>query len=112
VYVELDNFTHSAAAGPGGTTGYKVSLEQQIQLFHDADGVLAWRTPSEKVEDFSRNRRREFYTVQIIELPATLTVGAYRLKVTVEDTATGAVSERILPIEIVADPGLAQGTVD
>jgi len=112
VYLELDNFAHSAASGPGGSAGYKVALEQSLELFHDADGVLAWRTPAETVADFSRNRRKEFYTVQIIELPATLSVGAYRLKAVVEDEATGAVAERIIPIEIVADPALAQGAAD
>ncbi|MEC9373748.1 MAG: hypothetical protein VYC34_07885, partial [Planctomycetota bacterium] len=82
--------------------------EQQISLYHDADGVLAWRTEREALSDFSRNRRREFYTVQLVELPETLTVGRYQLKVTVRDKTTDAISEATVPIEIVADPSLTR----
>lgn len=107
VYVELDDFASKPATGESGAAGYKVHLEQEVSVFHDSDGVLAWRTAAQPVEDFSRNRRREFYTVQVIELPEALTVGAYRLKVSVRDKATGALAESIIPFEVVADANLA-----
>jgi len=107
VYVELDNFASSAGTNGDGTAGFRVNLEQEVALYDRADGVLAWRTGVKPVTDFSRNRRKEFYTVQIIELPDTLTIGAYRLKVTVNDETSGATAERIIPIEIVAQEGLA-----
>lgn len=108
VYVELDNFTHRAASGPNGEPGFMVELGQELSLYHDADGLLAWRQPEQKVEDFSRNRRNDFFIVQRIDLPETLSVGAYRLKITMRDKATGSIAERILPIEFVADAALVR----
>lgn len=108
VYVELDHFATRPRTGPNGVDGYAVELSQELSLFHDADGLLAWRKPPEDVSDFSRNRRRDFYMVQMIELPANLTVGSYRLKVTIRDKATSAVAESIMPIEVVADPQLVE----
>lgn len=108
VYAELDHFTHRAATGPDGEPGFSVELGQELSLYHDADGLLAWRQPEQIVKDFSRNRRRDFFIVQRIDLPETLSVGAYRLKVTMRDKATGAVAERIIPIELVADAALVR----
>ncbi len=112
IYVEIENFTTSVSSGPDGQTGFQVELEEELQLFHEADGVLAWRQPVERINDFSRNRRRDFFLAQLIELPAELTVGAYRLKVRVTDRATDAVSEAIIPIEIVADAALVRAPED
>jgi hypothetical protein len=44
----------------------------------------------------------------MIELPATLSIGRYNLKVTVTDRTTGAQAERVLPIEVVADARLVR----
>lgn len=109
VYIELEDFSSQPSSSESGTPGFLVELGQELNLFHDADGLLAWRKPEEVVKDFSRNKRRDFYMVQLIELPETLTVGKYRLKATIRDRATGAVSEAILPIEIVADAALVRG---
>lgn len=108
VYVQLDHFTHRAATGDNGEAGYIVELAQELSLYHDADGLLAWRQPEQLVRDFSRERRRDFFVVQRIDLPETLSVGAYRLKITMRDKATGAIAERILPIELVADVALVR----
>lgn len=108
VYVELEHFTHRSATGADGEPGYIVELGQELSLYHDADGLLAWRQPEQQVKDFSRNRRRDFFIVQRIDLPETLSVGSYRLKITMRDKATGAVAERILPIELVADVALVR----
>jgi hypothetical protein len=42
----------------------------------------------------------------MIDLPASLSVGRYQLKVIVRDHADGSEDERVIPIEIVADPRL------
>lgn len=104
VYIELSNYTHSPAKARG-VEGFEVRLSQDLTLYHagsEGDTVV-WRRPFKDIDDFSRKRRRDFYTTQVIELPATLGVGAYRLKVTVSDKASAAVAEAIVPIEFVAE---------
>lgn len=111
VYTELDGFVHDEVAletAAGDVPGYEVELVQDIELRHAADDLLAWRRGGASVRDSSRNRVRDFYLVNQIELPATLTVGRYTLKVITRDAnRSGAVSEAKVTIEIVADPSLA-----
>jgi hypothetical protein len=85
-----------------------VELTRELSLYHDADGLLAWRRPAVDITDSSLNRRRDFFFSEVIELPRTLSVGAYRLKVSVTDRVTGAVAESILAIDVVADPRLTR----
>lgn len=108
LYVEAENFTHRGVADEAGEPGYAVELTQELSLYHDADGLLAWRMPAQEIRDVSKRRRRDFFVVQRIDLPETLSVGAYRLKVTLRDRAAGAIAEQILPIQIVADPALVR----
>lgn len=111
VYAELDHFQTSPGRDEAGDAGYLVEVGQELSLFHEVDGLLAWRMSEQIVRDFSRNRRRDFYMVQMIELPENLTVGKYQLKVTIRDQPAGSIAEKTLPIEIVADAKLirAQG---
>lgn len=109
VYTELADFRSEAAMGPGGESGRRVRLTQDLSLYHDADGLLAWREANQKIDEFSRNERRDFFLVQLIELPRTLTVGRYRLKVTLVDEVAGSTAEAVIPIDVVADAGLVGG---
>ena len=117
VYTELDRFAHRAAreSDPGraeigaaaeGEELLTVELTQELSLWHDADGSAQWKHPEQTVVEVSRNRRRDFYLVQQVELPANLSVGKYNLKVSVRDRVSGAVDEAQIPIVIVADPAL------
>jgi hypothetical protein len=85
-----------------------VDLAQELSLFTDADGLLAWHDPGRGVVETNRTKRTDFYLVQMIELPATLSIGRFNLKVTVTDRTTGAQAERVLPIEVVADARLVR----
>ena len=87
-----------------------MNLSQALQLYHDADGTLAWSRPEEEVIETSRNKRRDFYLVNDITFPPTLTIGAYRLKVIMRDKVSGQVEERVIPFEVVADAALAAGS--
>lgn len=102
VYAEVKHFVPSDARSGDG---YEVSLIQDLALFHyaDATDTLAWQRRGDEIRDESRNRRQDFFTAQIIELPETLSVGTYRLKVTIRDRTGGGMAERIVPIEVVAD---------
>ncbi|MCW5766202.1 MAG: hypothetical protein KIT68_09535 [Phycisphaeraceae bacterium] len=108
VYVEVANFAHRPVSGsPGGGEGeYAVELSQELNLFHDADGLLAWRSPERSAREVSRNMRRDYFLTQRIDLPPTLTVGRYRLKVIVRDKTSGAQAETTIAINIVADAAL------
>ena len=104
VYVELEHFKHTSIS-QDGVWGYEVSLSQDLRLYHMATGgdALVWRLPDEPVDDFSQNQRRDFYVVQLVNLPATLGVGGYRFKISIKDNASGDIVEEVIPIEIVAD---------
>jgi hypothetical protein len=113
VYTELDAFaTRPARSGDPLQTSVAMSeqvsvqLTQTLSLYNDKDGLLAWHRPPQSVTETSRSARRDFYLIQIIELPPTLSIGRYNLKVTVADATSGAEAESIIPIDIVADPSL------
>lgn len=112
LYVEVDGFGARSASDEDGRPAFRVELTRELSLYHDADGLLAWRRPAADINDISLNRRRDFFFSEVIELPQTLTVGSYRLKVAVTDRVTGAVAETILPINIVADARLTRTGFD
>lgn len=105
VYAELDRFK----SVKGADESYTVSLSQEIVLYNESDGLAVWRQPAVEVVDKSRNQRRDFFVVQLIRLPARLSVGKYVLKVRIIDTQAGnggSLDEASVPIQIVADPSL------
>lgn len=111
VYTELDGFMARAArSGDPVQNGVpmaeqvSVELTQSLTLFHDSDGLQAWHKPAQRVVETTRAARRDFYLIHTIELPANLTIGKYRLKVTVTDATSGASDEVTMPITIVASP--------
>jgi hypothetical protein len=110
VYIELDGFLSRPARGVDPVDSsmslsdqVSVELSQSLTLFHDPSGLQAWHRPAKSVVDTSRNKRRDFYLIQQIELPDTLSVGKYNLKVTVKDVTSGSEAEAVLPISVVAD---------
>ncbi len=110
VYVEIDGFTARPAregdpvqANLSLAEQVSVDLAQSLTLYQDPSGLLSWHRPARPVIETSRNKRRDFYIIHQIELPATLSIGRYNLKVLVKDRTTGAEAEAIIPIQIVAD---------
>lgn len=109
VYTELENFASRPAtqADPVQQSvplsdQYTVDLTQSLSLYHDPSGLLAWHRPAQKVIETTRGKRRDFYLIHTVELPASLTIGTYVLKVTVVDKTTGASDEVNIPIKVVA----------
>ncbi len=111
VYTEVEKYGYRDLQSPGESGGngdrWSVELSQELRLYNADGSMLAWRKPEESVTERSRNKRRDFFITQMIELPRTLTVGPYSLKVIIRDKVSGGVSEAVLPINIVADPALA-----
>jgi len=102
VYLELDGYTSEL----GAKGQHVVRLTQELELYDDA-GLVVWRQQPESLRDEARRERRDFFTCQMVELPARLTVGKFYLKARVIDEATGHRAERSIPLEVVADFGLA-----
>lgn len=114
VYAELDNVVSERASSSllaprrAAVAGYRSSLEQTVELYFDgtdrlepSSDVLVWSAGQERIEDFARSERSDFFTAQAISLPRGLSVGRYSLKLTVRDRVGGGVSEAVLPIEVV-----------
>ncbi len=117
VYTEVSRFTQrmikdtprlSEGAQPGDK--WAVELSQELQLIHDADGVKAWQQAEQPIVETSRSFRSDFYLVQNITLPQTLSIGAYKLKIIVRDKSSGQEDEAVIPLEVVADPSLVSET--
>lgn len=98
-----DPASQGEAANPGA---YEVQLGLELRLFNERGSMLAWRRPEERVAIRSDRPRSEIYLGTMIDLPASLSVGRYQLKVILRDLADGSEDERVIPIEIVADPRL------
>lgn len=110
VYVEIEGFTTRPAregdpvqSGSSLSELVSVDLSQSLSLYQDPGGLLSWHRPARPVIETSRNKRRDFYIIQQIELPSGLSIGRYNLKVTVKDRTSASEAETILPITIVAD---------
>lgn len=122
VYSELDHFTHTPGA-ENGVPGFTVNVRQALKIYRigtedarDTESTLVWQLEPQTVLDFSRNRLRDFFIVQVIELPRTLSVGSYRLKVIATDVVSGEEVEHGIEFDIVADASAlrsaqTQGTV-
>lgn len=104
LYLELENF----ASAEISSWQFEVKLRQEVELFNAADGLAVWRQSPVPIVDRSRNQRRDFFTWQVVELPARLSVGRYILKVRVTDLHAQMISEDAIELQVVADPKLAQ----
>ncbi|MFI4861992.1 MAG: hypothetical protein ACIAXF_15100 [Phycisphaerales bacterium JB063] len=106
LYMELENFVRRELAD--GT--YEVKVSWELELYDRTGTVPVWRQPAAVITDVSRNRRRDFFLAQTIDLPPNLDGGGYLLKIRVVDQNSGARAERTLTdIEFVADRALVGG---
>lgn len=103
LYVELSRFGHTVIPGTDGDPRYTVDLTQRVEIYHQPDGVLAMATPTLSDRRVSRNRFHDYYVVTAIDLPATLTVGQYDIRVTMRDRSDDSMAEVVVPLTIVAD---------
>jgi len=113
MYAEVDGFVSRPARDGdplqpsfGMSEQVSVELSQSLTLYHDPSGLQAWHRPPKAVVETSRGKRRDFYLIQQFELPKTLTIGRYNLKVTIRDKTSGSEAEAVMPINVVADPAL------
>ncbi len=102
LYVELEDFQIQAMSD--GL--HEVRLAQELRLYTET-GTTVWEQPPVRIVDASRNRRRDFFTTQVVRMPATLGVGRYLLSLTVTDEIGNAMDETKIPLEVVASTSLA-----
>ena len=103
VYMELEHFTSELNANSEWVT----ELAQELVIYSSHDGIAVWSEAWQSVVDVTRNKRQDFFTVQLVTLPKALSVGRYHLKIRIRDEATGAMAERSIPFEMVADARMA-----
>jgi hypothetical protein len=103
VYVELENF----ASTLNDQQQWVTELAQELVIYSGRDGIPVWSESWQSVVDVTRNKRHDFFTVQLVTMPQELSVGRYHLKIRMRDEATGAMVERSIPFEMVADARLA-----
>jgi hypothetical protein len=115
VYCELDHFSRKPT-DRDGVSGYVVNIRQALELYRigteenlDSESTLVWQMDAQPVVDFSRRSLRDFFIVQVIELPANLSVGSYRMKIIATDVATGDQVERGIEFDMVADANAFRG---
>ena len=121
VYTEVEDYVQAREGDlPSvGVTGkakgdrWALELSQEIHLY-SADGTLCWFVKEQTHRDTSQSKRRDFFLVQRIDLPSSLSIGRYTLKVIVRDKAAAAIknsgeplAEANIPISIVADNNVA-----
>ncbi|MBX3403120.1 MAG: hypothetical protein KF699_06875 [Phycisphaeraceae bacterium] len=129
VYTEVENYAQAREAElpptdgrptslsrPGSPDRWALELSQEIHLYA-ADGSLQWFVKEQTHRDVSQSKRRDFFLVQRIDLPAELSVGRYTLKVIVRDKGAARLAglppdaepatEVNIPIQIVADAAVA-----
>ncbi|MCA9272491.1 MAG: hypothetical protein KDA31_05545 [Phycisphaerales bacterium] len=107
VYTEVEHFgLRTALTSEAMTSGDTVAAEitQELELYLRAgDSKPTWQRRIDWLPRTSRRSFEDMFLAQAIELPSTLTVGEYDLKIRVIDEVTGAQDESVIPIRIVAD---------
>lgn len=104
LYVEVEDFDSEIDEQGQWVT----KLSQQLVMYSDRDGIPVWRESWQTGVDKSKNRRDDFFMVQVVTLPKALSVGRFQLKIHVRDENSGAEAEAAVEIEMVADPRLVE----
>jgi hypothetical protein len=103
VYVELEDF--ASRLNENGL--WVTELAQQLVVYSDRDGIPVQRVEWQAAVDTTKNRRDDFFLVQVVTLAERLSVGRYQLKIRVRDETSGAETETALEFQMVADPSMA-----
>lgn len=103
LYLEVDGFTSEQ----NDEGEWITRISQQLEIYRDDDGIPVWREDWQTAVDQARNRRNDFFMVQLVTLPSRLSVGSYHLKIRVRDELSKAEAETGIPFTLVADERMA-----
>ena len=113
VYAEVDHFgLRPATEAETAVEGDRVAadLRQEMELYLRAgDPNPTWQRTVNWLPRTSRRGFRDLFVATPIELPATLSVGEYDLKIRIIDEVSGAQDEMTIPIRLVADASALRG---
>jgi hypothetical protein len=98
IYYEVENFKSRL----NENQLYETRLIENLVLYTEATGFPVWQDRKSTLTDTSHRLRRDFFNAKNITLPASLTIGRYLLKVTIEDQEAQQIAESTIPVEIVA----------
>lgn len=113
VYTEVEHFgLRPATTGEAMVVGDTVAADitQELELYLRAgDPKPTWQRRIDWLPRTSRHSFRDLFLASTVELPSTLAVGEYDLKIRIIDEVTGAQDESIIPIRLVADASALDG---
>jgi hypothetical protein len=75
-------------------------ISSRLELRSQDSGSIRWQTALEPKQDSCRRPRHDFYVNYVVELPATLEPGAYRLRVTLTDLIAGRDTSTEIQLEV------------
>ncbi len=101
LYIEISEF----ASELNEKDEWVTVTSQQLKIYSERDGIPVWQEDWRTAIDRSRQRRNDFFTVQLLSLPEPLSVGKYQLKIRLRDDKSGAETERSIPFVLLAQTG-------
>ncbi|MFO0827852.1 MAG: hypothetical protein U0572_06845 [Phycisphaerales bacterium] len=107
LYTEVDDFSSEREAS---SSEWVTSLATKVAIYAKHDGTEVWSRDWQAVTDKSSVKRDDFFICERITLSDFLTVGTYVLKSSIRDEKSGAIAEKSIEFQIVADPALASGS--
>ncbi len=82
---------------------YQSRIASRIELRSAGDNRLCWEHDLGSDHDACRHRRRDYYVNYLVEFPALLTPGPYRLKLLQTDLIANQSAASEIPIEITTE---------
>jgi len=98
LYCELENYT-LLEADKAEQDRFLVRLIQDVEIFN-SKGQLVYQKANANIRHTSQQPPKDFFLVQLLDLPARLPPGKYRLKVSVKDSSSGKPGERQLDFTV------------
>jgi hypothetical protein len=95
VYCEMSGLKYSTEQG-----GFRSRLASRVELVARKDGRLVWSQDLGMAEDLCRHRRRDYYVNYRLTLPASLSPGAYELRLTQTDLNSNRSASSSLALEL------------
>ncbi len=98
LYAEVENFQSCMT-----DRGYFTSLASSYELL-DEKGIHVDRGEFPSVEDYCRNRRRDFHIEYGLSLPEQIAAGNYRLQLTIKDNLSNKTGQNVIEFEVAGHP--------
>jgi hypothetical protein len=95
VYCQVSNFASQLTSQMWTT-----KLTERLNLYSESNGKSVWNQSAKPITDQCKQRRHDFYCVEMIELPSNLAPGQYVLTATLEDQIANKLTQATLPISI------------